>query len=131
MRRLLVVAALAACSHSSAPDQAPASALEPPKDAIVKVTENGPVKATLKVWPAKPRLGDEIYLRLEIDAAAGVAIDPPFQETGAHQLGRFDVPDWTHDVTRLPDGGQRFPSRRTRSRHRRAASSASRRCGSR
>ncbi len=108
MKRLLVVATLAACSHGSTPDQVPASALEPPKDAIVKVTENGPVKATIKVWPAKPRLGDEIYLRLVIDAAAGVAIDPPFQETGARELGRFDVPDWTHDVKRLPDGGQRF-----------------------
>jgi len=104
MKRLVLVVAIAACSHAS-PDDASAP-IEPAKDAIAKTTENGPVKATVLVWPAKPTLGDPIYARLEIDAPAGVAIDAPFQEAGDQRLGRFRVVAFTRDTQRKPDGGQ-------------------------
>ncbi|MEZ4404860.1 MAG: hypothetical protein R3B06_33040, partial [Kofleriaceae bacterium] len=35
---------------------------QPTPEAITKVTENGPVKATVKVWPPAPQLGDPLYL---------------------------------------------------------------------
>ncbi|MBA3457463.1 MAG: hypothetical protein H0T42_30560 [Deltaproteobacteria bacterium] len=63
----------------------------PAKDAITKTVENGPVKATVKVWPAKPALGESIYVRLEVEAPAGVSIDAPYQEAGDQRLGRFRV----------------------------------------
>jgi hypothetical protein len=83
-----------------------AAAIEPAKDALTKTTEVGPVKATVKVWPPKPTLGDAIYARLEIDAPAGVTIDAPFQEAGDQRLGRFRVVGFTRDTRRKPDGGQ-------------------------
>jgi hypothetical protein len=101
MKRWLLL--LAACS-SSAPTDEP-KPIEPPKDAISKVTENGPVKATLLVWPAKPNLGEPIYLRLDIAAQAGVAVDAPFQEAGDQTLGRFKVVGFTRDTRRGSDGG--------------------------
>jgi hypothetical protein len=95
------------CAGEEAADPAAASApIAPAKDAIAKTTEVGPVKATVKVWPAKPTLGDAIYARLEIDAPAGVTLDAPFQEAGDQRLGRFRVVSFTRDTQRKPDGGQ-------------------------
>lgn len=100
MRRLALLAVLAACSSHAAhdpvaPDQAP-----PPKDAIAKTTENGPVKVEVHVWPAKPTLDDPIYLRLDITAPPGVRVDAPFQEAGDERMGRFRVVGFTrnHDA---------------------------------
>jgi hypothetical protein len=95
----------AACRDDAGDLAATAAPIAPAKDAITKPTEVGPVKATIKVWPAKPTLGDEIYARLEIDAPAGVTIDAPFQDTG-ERLGRFLITGFAHDTTRRPDGGQ-------------------------
>ena len=100
----LAVAWLVACGSSAPTDEPPP--IEPTKDAIAKITENGPVKATLKVWPPKPVLGDPIYARLEIAAAAGVTVTAPFQEAGDQRLGRFRVIGFTRDQHRAPDGGQ-------------------------
>jgi hypothetical protein len=83
-----------------------AAPLAPSKDALAKTTEVGPVKATVKVWPAKPTLADPIYVRLEVDAPSGVSIDAPFQEAGDQRLGRFRVVGFTRDTQRKPDGGQ-------------------------
>jgi hypothetical protein len=95
------------CHDDDALDPASTTAaIEPAKDAITKTTEVGPVKATIKVWPAKPALGDAIYARLEIDAPAGVTIEAPFQEAGDQRLGRFGVVAFTRDTRRKPDGGQ-------------------------
>jgi hypothetical protein len=80
--------------------------VEPTKDAIAKTTEVGPVKATVKVWPGKPTLADPVYVRLEVEAPAGVSIDAPFQEAGDQRLGRFHVIGFTRDTQRRPDGGQ-------------------------
>ncbi|HEV7555759.1 MAG TPA: hypothetical protein VGO00_09910 [Kofleriaceae bacterium] len=98
-------AGLVACGGSTDDDTA-TEKQDAPKDAIVKTTENGPVKATIKVWPPKPTLGDAIQARLEIDAPAGITIDAPFQEAGDQRLGRFTVDGFTKDIQRKPDGGQ-------------------------
>jgi hypothetical protein len=90
-----------------ADEAAPAEqVIAPPKDALTKTTEVGPVKATIKVWPAKPTLADQIYARLEIDAPAGITVDAPFQEAGDRRLGRFAVSAFSRDTRRKPDGGQ-------------------------
>ena len=101
------LAAAGGCHDDEAADPAASAApIAPAKDALARTTEVGPVKATVKVWPAKPALGDAIYARLEIDAPAGVAIDAPFQEAGDQQLGRFRIVAFTRDTQRKPDGSQ-------------------------
>ncbi|HEX3474496.1 MAG TPA: hypothetical protein VHT91_05615 [Kofleriaceae bacterium] len=101
------LAAAGGCHDDETVDPAAsAPPIAPAKDALSKTTELGPVKATIKVWPAKPTLGDAIYARLEIEAPAGVAIDAPFQEAGDQRLGRFRVVAFTRDTQRKPDGGQ-------------------------
>ena len=102
---LVVLVGLVACSGHSALDTSQAPASEPGKDAIVKTSENGPVKATVTVWPPKPTLGDPIYLRLDVDAPAGVSIDAPFQEAGDQRMGRFQVTGFARDTQRKSDGG--------------------------
>lgn len=103
----IAVALAAACSNRSLLDHQAPSALHPSKDAITKTTEQGPVKATVTVWPPKPHLGEPLYLRVEVDAPAGVDVDAPFQEAGEHRLGRFKVVGFARDNQRKPDGGQR------------------------
>ena len=105
MRGVLLIA-LAACGASEPEDAAEPAQLVPGKDAIAKTTENGPVKATLRVWPGKPTLGEPIYARLEIEAPSGVEIDAPFQEAGDQRLGRFRVVGFTRETRRTATGGQ-------------------------
>lgn len=103
--RLLVALAIAsmtitvACSKNEPFGTEAAAELTVPSDAITKTTENGPVKATIKVWPAKPALGDAIYARLEIEAPPGVSINAPFQEAGDERLGRFKVVGFTRSTS--------------------------------
>lgn len=78
--------------------------IEPTKDAITKTTENGPVKAVVRVWPAKPTLADPIYARVELTAAAGATVTAPYQEAGDQTLGRFRVVAFTRDQQRNSDG---------------------------
>lgn len=106
MKRLLIVAAVAACGSSSMLESSQPEHLQPPKDAIAKTSENGPVKATVTVWPAKPNLGESIYLRLEVEAPAGISVDAPFQEAGDQRLGRFKVIGFVRDTHRKADGAQ-------------------------
>ena len=104
MKRLILLLAIAACSTESTEDET--VVIVPDKDAIAKTTEVGPVKATVKVWPAKPKLSDPIYLRLEVEAPVGVSIDAPFQEAGDQRLGRFRVVGFSRDTQRTASGGQ-------------------------
>jgi hypothetical protein len=106
MKRIVVIAIVAACGGSSVLDQSQPPKTEPTKDAIIKTTENGPVKATITVWPAKPSLGESIYVRLDIAAPAGISVDAPFQEAGDQRLGRFKVVGFVRDTQRKPDGAQ-------------------------
>ena len=92
-------------SHSKLDDSAPVPS-EPPKDAIDKHSETGPVKVDVHVWPKKPTLDDPIYLRLDIDAPSGISVDAPFQEAGDQRMGRFRVIGFTQDSQRTAGGGQ-------------------------
>ena len=104
----VALALAAACGGGrGGADDVAAGPVAPPADAIVKTTEHGPVKATLKVWPAQPTLGEPIHARLEIEAPAGVSVDAPFQEAGDQRLGRFKVLEFTRDAERAANGGQR------------------------
>jgi len=103
---LAVILALAACGGGEDATTDEPVAITPAKDAITKTVENGPVKATVRVWPAKPALGDSIYVRLEIDSPVGISIDAPYQEAGDQRLGRFRVVGFVRDTQRKPDGGQ-------------------------
>lgn len=73
----------------------------PPSDAATKVTEEGPVKATVKVWPTAPALGDPIHLELTIEAQPGALVAAPFE---SERLGRFTVAGWNHETRRRDDG---------------------------
>jgi hypothetical protein len=102
----LAGAGLAACGGGSQSGGPETADLTPPADAITKVAEQGPVKATLRVWPAKPTLGDPIYARLEIESPAGISVDAPFQEAGDQRLGRFRVIAFDRGTRHTPGGGQ-------------------------
>jgi hypothetical protein len=106
MKRLVAVllGVGAACGGKSLLDDPTPSAHDVPKDAISKPVENGPVKVTEKVWPAKPNLADSIYVRVEIDAALGATVDAPFQEAGDQRMGRFRVVGYTRDSRHNADG---------------------------
>lgn len=80
--------------------------LVPDKDAINKVTTNGPVKATVQVWPVKPVLSDPIYVRLTIDAEPGVEVALPFETRQLDQsaLGRFRVTATADEESRTDKG---------------------------
>jgi hypothetical protein len=99
---LTTVAVAAGCHDEGAAAPAP---IVPAKDALIKTTEVGPVKATVKVWPPKPTIVEPIYLRVEIDAPAGVTVETPFQQAG-DLLGRFSVDAFSRSTERKPDGGQ-------------------------
>ncbi len=104
--RWMVVLALVACSADSSESTDEPPPIVPDKDAIAKTTENGPVKAKVLVWPAKPSLSDPIYVRLEVESPVGVTIDAPFQEAGDQRLGRFRVVGFARDQQRTASGGQ-------------------------
>jgi hypothetical protein len=97
---LALAIVLAACGGERA--STPAGPPRPPPEAVTKVSENGPVKATVKVWPPSPELGDPLYLELTIEAAPGVTVAAPFEDDG---LGRFAAVGWTHATARKGDGG--------------------------
>ncbi|HEY4239370.1 MAG TPA: hypothetical protein VGM88_06115 [Kofleriaceae bacterium] len=106
MKRWLMCLLLVACASHKEEDASLRSAVpDPPKDAIAKTAEAGPVKATVQIWPAKPTLGDPIYARLTVEAPAGLTIAPPAWQTGDH-VGRFQVAGFTQDQRHGGDGGQ-------------------------
>jgi hypothetical protein len=74
-----------------------------PSDAITRETESGPVKARVQLWPSAPRLGDELFLRLTIEARPGTSVVAPFDHEA---LGRFRVVGWHRDEARRADGTQ-------------------------
>ena len=98
----IVGAVLVACGGGGgARRRAPQENVAPPSDAALKVTEEGPVKAIVRVWPQAPALGDPIHLELTIEAQPGVLVAAPFE---SERLGRFTVAGWNHDTKRRDDG---------------------------
>ena len=60
-------------------------------ETLSSVTEEGPVRATVTLSPAAPRLGDALSLELVVTAEAGVILEmPEFGEA----LGRFSILDF-------------------------------------
>jgi hypothetical protein len=103
MKRLAVLLiALAGCGDagdSAAPDRAPET---PAGETIERVSENGPIKATVSVTPASPQLGDPVELTLTVEARPGVTVEmPSFGEA----LGRFSIVRFTPRLDRTADGG--------------------------
>ncbi len=103
---VFAAAALVACADDTPRTSSERKPVDAPKDAITKVTERGPVKATVSVWPAKPTLLDEITLRLEVESPTGVNLDVPLQEVGERALGRFEISDYVPPATRVAADGK-------------------------
>jgi hypothetical protein len=88
-RAVLILAFVAACGgerRGPTIDEPPLP--EPPADAIAVETDGGTARVLIKVWPAKPTLGDSIWLRLDVEADAAVPVELPFDQQA---LGRFSV----------------------------------------
>lgn len=67
----LLAAALVACGADEPVSATSQSLPQVPADALVKPSENGPVKATVSVWPAEPSMLDLIHLQVEMTTAPG------------------------------------------------------------
>lgn len=106
MRRLLVLLVIAACGKDAGapPVVAEAPVPAPPADAIVADTDAAAAQIRVQVWPAAPTLGDSIWLRLEVTAKPGVAVELPFDQAA---LGRFQVLRYVPESSRADDGGAR------------------------
>ncbi|MFO0949307.1 MAG: hypothetical protein U1D30_25915 [Planctomycetota bacterium] len=62
---------------------------------------DGPVRMTVRVEPAKPRLSDEITLTLTLDSEEGVTVEkPPF----GSELGEFVIRDLREPLAKTRDG---------------------------
>jgi hypothetical protein len=86
-------------------DAAPPSSLsaELPVDVLESISEEGPVKATVRIWPKTVRLGDPLRLQLEVESEQGVEVElPPFGEA----LGRFQVGNFSPRATSGDDGSR-------------------------
>lgn len=95
LRGALLTAAVSVAACGGGKDSGSAAEGSPKAtegEPLTHVTENGPVKATVSVEPATPRLGDALTLTLTVEAEAGVEVElPAFGEA----LGRFNIVDFT------------------------------------
>lgn len=102
---VVVLAAAGAAACKGGASKAPPSSADDAttsRPAIEKVADEGPVKATVRVSPDHPRLGDPITLAVRVEAAAGVDIEMP---TFGEALGRFSVIEFKPRQSTSPDGG--------------------------
>ena len=98
------VALLAGCGlgeRATAPGTGDAPEVEA-APTLSSVTEEGPVRATVTLAPAAPRLGDPLTLELAVTARPGVVVEmPEFGEA----LGRFSILDFAPRRDTDADGG--------------------------
>ncbi len=109
-RGVVLIAAflLAACARDETPVQKNEQGADGP--ALTRVTEEGPIKATISLTPREPQLGDLLSLTLIVEAAADVAVEmPAFGEA----LGRFSILDFTPRREVLADGSTLHSQRYT------------------
>lgn len=98
---IICAALLAACGDGGGDAAAPEVDDRP---AVEKVTDLGPVTATVRVRPEAPALTEDITLELEVEAEPGIAIElPAFGEA----LGRFQIVDFAPRQERTAGGGTR------------------------
>lgn len=101
---LVALALTGACRDESQKSESKEPAAEASGEPLTRVTEKGPVKATVSVEPAAPRLGDALTLTLTVEAEPGVEVElPAFGEA----LGRFSIIDFTPRREQAPsrEGG--------------------------
>ena len=104
MATLAVFVAGCGASDQAAPEvgDAPPDATEDVPPPYQSVAEEGPVRATITLAPAAPRLGDPLTLELAVDAEPGVIVEmPEFGEA----LGRFSILDFAPRRNTTADGG--------------------------
>jgi hypothetical protein len=82
------VVSLVGCMPTAS--SSPESAI--PDDALQRVTEKGPVKLTVYIWPSVPRLSDLVSMEIDASFATGVEVKPP--EFG-QAVGDFLIRDYT------------------------------------
>ncbi len=110
-----VAAFLAGCGQEEgaagpgAEDASVAESAQAFPETLSSVTEEGPVRATVTLSPAAPRLGDPLTLELVVTAEPGVTLEmPEFGEA----LGRFSILDFAPRRGADADGatvaGQRY-----------------------
>lgn len=63
-----------------------------PSDAVERVTDKGPVKLTVRIWPSVPRLSDIVSMEIEIRFAQGVEVKPP---AFGQAVGDFLIRDYS------------------------------------
>lgn len=80
------------------------------EEPLTIVTEEGPVKATVTLSPATPRLGDSLLLTLTVTAEASVAVEMP---AFGDALGRFAIIDFTPREEVASDGASTASQRYT------------------
>ena len=86
---LLLLLLLSGCSRST-----PAVGVDVGKDVISRVSEKGPVRMTVRVSPAEPRLSDLVNLEIEVVAPEQIEIKAP---TFGNAVGDFLVRDYHED----------------------------------
>ncbi len=77
------------------------------KDALVRVTEKGPVKLTIRVTPPEPRLSDLVEMEVEVIAQPGVEVTPL---TFGQAVGDFLVRDYSEKKLALPNSTPGTPT---------------------
>lgn len=105
---LLAGVLLAACTDRAVESTAPAPQDAPPP--LQAETSDGPVRATVSLSPAAPRLGDALVLTLVVEAEAGVSVDMP---AFGDALGRFAIVDFTPREEVTDEGLSRTSQRYT------------------
>jgi hypothetical protein len=85
---LIGIATLAGCGRT----QSAATQSEIPADAVKRITEKGPVKLAIHVWPGVPRLSDLVSMEIEVQFAQGVEIKPP---AFGQAVGDFLIRDYS------------------------------------
>jgi len=79
-------------------------------ESLEKVTDLGPVTATITLTPKEPRIGDVLTLSLQVEHEPGVRVTmPPFGEV----LGRFTVVKFKPEKARPSADGKRTTVRQT------------------
>lgn len=104
VRISLLFCALLGCKKPAVDPTAPTVAV----GEIDQSSESGPVKASVKLSPKKPQLGDSLTLTLTVTAQPGVQVEmPPFGEA----LGRFAITSFTPRSDTLADGSTQHSQR--------------------
>lgn len=91
---LLAATLFIGCQRSSDASKAPSAAV----DSIQRVTEKGPVRLTVRVSPASPRLSDLVEMDIEVTADRKVEITSP---AFGNAVGDFLVRDYSERSQKL------------------------------